>query len=37
MKSGTTILLGVADPVEGEEEKNQVTLIFLTSTIVSLE
>ena len=37
MKSGTTILLGVADPVEGEEDKNQVTLIFLTSTIVSLE
>lgn len=37
MRSGTTLLLGVADSIGAEEDKDQITLIFLTSTILPVE
>jgi len=36
MLSGTTMLLGVADPIEGED-RDQIVLILLTATVVYLQ
>jgi hypothetical protein len=36
MWSGTTILMGVADPVQGEDDR-QITLMLLTATVVGIQ